>query len=92
MQKLAEALREKKGDESLRSVARDLGVAPGTAEGWLKAWRRPDYPHLRPLAVYLDVPVETIIDWLLEEESDSEIARLREQIMGLWTQPRLKVA
>lgn len=68
MRRLAEALKERQGDQSLRAVARELGVATGTAEGWLKAWRKPEYNHLPRLAGYLGVPVDEIIRWILEDE------------------------
>ena len=63
---LAEALKEKKGDRSLRSLARDLGVAVGTAEGWLNGWRSPKLHHIRPLAVYLEEEASNIMDWEID--------------------------
>jgi len=52
---LAEALAAKKGDNSLRQLARDLDVATGTAEGWLNGWRSPELKHFGRLAEYLQV-------------------------------------
>ena len=63
---LAEALKEKKGDRSLRALARDLNVAVGTAEGWLNGWRSPKFYHLRPLGEYLDETASTIMDWEID--------------------------
>lgn len=63
---LAEALEQRKGDRSLRALARDLNVAVGTAEGWLNGWRSPDLRHVPVLAAYLNVPIGTIVEWELE--------------------------
>lgn len=71
MHKLAEALEARKGEDSLRTVASQIGVAPGTVEGWLKGWRQPNYKHLRPLAEYLNEDIDMIIRWLVEEEVTS---------------------
>jgi transcriptional regulator with XRE-family HTH domain len=62
-EQLAKALQERLGDRSLRALARDLGVAVGTAEGWLKGWRTPDIKHISRLAVYLGVDPSVIVDW-----------------------------
>lgn len=69
MQKLAEALEARKGEDSLRAVAGQIGVAPGTVEGWLKGWRQPSYKHLRPLAEYLNEDIDLIVRWLIEDEN-----------------------
>ncbi len=63
---LAEALKEKKGDRSLRALARDLNVAVGTAEGWLNGWRSPKLYHLRPLGEYINESASTIMDWEID--------------------------
>ncbi len=63
---LEEALKEKKGDRSLRALARDLNVAVGTAEGWLNGWRSPRLRHIRGLAVYLETPAAEIVDWEID--------------------------
>jgi transcriptional regulator with XRE-family HTH domain len=65
--KLSEALRAKQGDQSLRSVARQLGVAVGTAEGWLKGWRTPDLKHIPKIAKFLGVEVAGVFFMALEE-------------------------
>jgi hypothetical protein len=62
-EQLAKALQEKLGNRSLRALSRDLGVAVGTAEGWIKGWRIPDIKHISRLAVYLDVDPSIILDW-----------------------------
>lgn len=62
-EELAKALEAKKGDRSLRSLARDLDVAVGTAEGWLNGWRSPDLKHVPVLAAYLNIPIGTIVEW-----------------------------
>ena len=67
MNKLATELRRKQGDRSLRAFARDLGVATGTAEGWVKAWRLPKYAHLPRIAEEIEYPVEEIVTWLINE-------------------------
>lgn len=64
---LAKALEEKKGDRSLRALARDLDVAVGTAEGWLNGWRTPEIAHIARLAVYLEVDPCVIMRWELDE-------------------------
>ncbi len=63
---LAEALKEKKGDRSLRALSRDLDVAVGTAEGWLNGWRSPRLRHMRGLAVYLETTSAEIMDWEID--------------------------
>jgi len=62
-EQLAKALQEKLGNRSLRALSRDLGVAVGTAEGWIKGWRIPDIKHISRLAVYLDVDPSIILHW-----------------------------
>jgi hypothetical protein len=62
-EQLAKALQERLGNRSLRALSRDLGVAVGTAEGWIKGWRIPDIKHISRLAVYLDVDPSIILDW-----------------------------
>lgn len=64
---LAKALEEKKGDRSLRALARDLEVAVGTAEGWLNGWRSPEIRHIIRLAAYLEVDPCVILQWELDE-------------------------
>jgi transcriptional regulator with XRE-family HTH domain len=72
MDKLATALRDRQGNQSLRGLARDLGVATGTAEGWLKGWRQPGYKHLPRLSDYLEVPANEIIGWIIDDEDPNE--------------------
>lgn len=64
--RLGQALKEKKGERSLRAVARDLNVSPGTIEGWINGWRAPDLKHIPMLADYLGVSVGDIVEWGIE--------------------------
>lgn len=83
-EQLARALEEKKGDRSLRALARDLGVAVGTAEGWLNGWRTPELENIPGLAEYLGLDVGQIVEWELE----AVVAKNRLQmidILGLAT-------
>jgi transcriptional regulator with XRE-family HTH domain len=84
MDKLAAALRDRQGDQSLRGLARDLGVATGTAEAWLKGWRQPGYGHLPTISDYLEVPIDEIIGWIIDEEPRE---KFRFSGIGLPTQP-----
>lgn len=77
MQKLAEALRERRGDTSLRGVARELGVATGTAESWLKGWRQPEVKNLPKLSSYLEVPIDQIIHWVLDDYRENKVFSTR---------------
>ena len=63
--KLQKAMDEK--GLSLRALARELGVAVGTAEGWLKGWRTPEIRHITNIAVFLRVDPSEVLDWELEE-------------------------
>lgn len=71
--KLSEALKEKQGDQSLRQLARDLGVAVGTAEGWVKGWRTPDLKYVPRIARYLEVDVAEVVISALEENSPTGV-------------------
>jgi hypothetical protein len=62
-EQLAKALQKKMGDRSLRALSRDLDVAVGTAEGWLKGWRTPDIKHISRLAIYLNIDPSIILSW-----------------------------
>ena len=64
-EQLAAELAAKKGDRSLRALARDLDVAVGTAEGWLNGWRSPDLKHLAKLSDYLGRGIAEIVEWEL---------------------------
>ena len=82
--KLAEILqteRERRG-WSLRAVAREMGVAPGTYEGWEKGWREPERTNYRTIAKYLDVDMPTMLSYLelLTDEQAEQITRA----MGVW--------
>ena len=79
---LAKALEEKKGDRSLRALARDLEVAVGTAEGWLNGWRTPEIPHIALLAVYLDVDPCVIMRWELDELNPDLVCSLNVPLSG----------
>ena len=64
--RLAEILqteRERRG-WSLRAVAREMGVAPGTYEGWEKGWREPDRGNYETIARYLMVPMPDLLSYL----------------------------
>lgn len=63
---LAKRLQKAMGDRSLRALARDLDVAVGTVEGWLKGWRSPDIRHISRLASYLEVAPSDILAWEME--------------------------
>jgi transcriptional regulator with XRE-family HTH domain len=78
---LAQRMSELTGEMWTRQMIADLETGRRTFK----------VDYLIPIARALNVTVEFI---LLGEGivADREIARLREQIMGLWTQPRLKVA
>jgi hypothetical protein len=79
-EQLAKALQEKLGNRSLRALSRDLGVAVGTAEGWIKGWRIPDIKHISRLAVYLDVDPSIILDWemaAISAHNPRTVTRLR---------------
>ena len=65
MSRIAQALANRQGDDSLRQLARDLGVATGTAEGWVKGWRTPELENLPKIAEYLDQPVSVVVSWAL---------------------------
>lgn len=67
MNQLAEALTEKQGDMSLRALARELDVATGTAEGWVKGWRMPDLKHVPRIAEFLGVETGEVVSWLLAD-------------------------
>lgn len=84
--KLAEELskeRERRG-WSLRAVARELGVAPGTYEGWEKGWREPEKESWPVIAQYLNVPMPVILSYL-----DLLTAEQAEQLNGA-TRPYVK--
>lgn len=71
---------------SLRALARELGVAVGTAEGWLKGWRTPEIRHITNIAVFLRVDPSEVLDWELEEIAttlDRVNPRYRESGVGL---------
>jgi len=74
---LSEMLREKQGDQSLRALARDMGVAVGTAEGWVKGWRIPEIRFIPVLAVYLEKDVEFVVDAVLEQVNSAKGVYLR---------------
>lgn len=64
--KLAEVLaeeRERRG-WSLRAVAREMGVAPGTYEGWEKGWREPEKDNWQTIARYLAIPMPLLLSYL----------------------------
>ncbi len=56
-QRLSKALREKKEAEGwgLREMSRELEVATGTAEGYLKGWRLPSREHVDKVAAVLGI-------------------------------------
>ena len=56
-QRLSKALRKKQKAEGwgLREMSRELDVAPGTAEGYLKGWRLPDRAHIDAVATVLGI-------------------------------------
>jgi hypothetical protein len=48
-------------------MARDLDVAVGTVEAWVKGWRRPNLSHIPKLAVYLDLTTGEVVAAALED-------------------------
>ena len=56
-QRLSKALWKKQKDEGwgLREMSRELDVAPGTAEGYLKGWRLPHRAHENAVAAVLGI-------------------------------------
>lgn len=70
MSKLAEAIKERGADMSLREMARELDVAVGTIEGWSKGWRIPDLRHVPKLAVWLRRDVSEVVDLALTDLGD----------------------
>jgi transcriptional regulator with XRE-family HTH domain len=74
MEQLAAALRQHKEENqlSLRAFASELGVQHGTAESWLKGWRKPHYRHLPRIVETLHIDELTIYRWLTEDEETRE--------------------
>lgn len=72
MEQLSAALKEyqEQNDLSLRGLAREFDVATGTAEGWVKGWRKPDYKHLPIIIEKIEVDEITIYRWLTDDDSD----------------------
>ncbi len=56
-QRLSKALQKKQKAEGwgLREMSRELDVAPGTAEGYLKGWRLPDRGRVDAVAAVLGI-------------------------------------
>jgi len=77
MEKLAAALTDRQGDMSLRALARELGVAVGTAEGWVKGWRQPDLRHIPSIARFLEVDSGEVVGWLLADMNVAKGGSLR---------------
>lgn len=80
---------------SLRALARELGVAVGTAEGWLKGWRTPEIRHITNIAVFLRVDPSEVLDWELEEIAttlDRVNPRYRDTTVGRATYPSFLAA
>lgn len=66
MNELAKALSDYKEEKdlSLRALAGELGVQHGTAESWMKGWRKPGYKHLPRIVELIEVDEQTIYRWL----------------------------
>lgn len=79
---LAEALEERKGDRSLRALARELDVAVGTVEGWINGWRSPEIKYIAMLAVYLDVDPCLILKWEIAELNPEIVHSLNAPLSG----------
>jgi len=73
---LSQALKEKQGDQSLRALAKELGVAVGTAEGWVKGWRTPDLENIPRIANYLGLTVADLVEIALSEDTGVSFSSL----------------
>ena len=82
--KLAEILSIERArrDLSLRAAAREMGVAPGTYEGWEKGWREPERVNYRTIANYLGISMPVFLSYL-ELLTEEEVEYLTEA-KGVW--------
>ena len=72
--------------ETQNRLASELGVQHGTAESWLKGWRKPHYRHLPRIVETLEIDELTIYRWLTEDEETRENSGSRVlRPMGLLT-------
>lgn len=91
MNELAKALNEYKEREdlSLRALAERLGVQHGTAETWLKGWRKPGYENLPRIVETIDVDEITIYRWLT---ADVNGGKHRFLVLGIPTHSDVPIA
>lgn len=77
MEQLAKALQDYKDQENLtlRGLAKKLGVQHGTAESWLKGWRKPGYEHLPVIVETIKVDELTIYRWLTDNRENSSFGK-----------------